>query len=83
MSKTEKALKRLFTKPKDYAWDELASLMKGLGFELRTSPGSSRKFYSPRTGALLFLHEPHPGKILKAYQVNDAIAFLTQEGHTP
>jgi hypothetical protein len=27
------------------------------------------------------MHQPHPAKILKAYQVREAIRFLKQEGH--
>ena len=79
MSKLQKAVTRLLAKPVDYTWDELLSLMTALGFELRTSGGSGRKFFDPATKALLFLHEPHPSKILKAYQIRAAIQFLRKE----
>ena len=80
MSKLQKAIQRLLSKPADYTWDELLSLMTALGFELRSAGGSSRKLYDPSTKALFFLHEPHPSKILKAYQVRAAIQFLRNEG---
>lgn len=79
MSKLQKAIERLLAKPVDYTWDELLSLIVGLGFELRTSGGSGRKFFDPATKALFFLHEPHPSKILKAYQIRALIQFLRKE----
>ena len=81
MAKIEKLLKRLSSKPADFGWDEFKSVMQHLGFELRTTGGSGRKFIHRETGAAHFIHEPHPSKVLKAYQVRDAVAFLTKEGY--
>jgi len=81
MSKHEKIVARLISRPKDFEWGELNLLMEAFGYELKTTGGSGRKFIHPRTGATLFLHEPHPAKVLKAYQVKDAINFLKQEGN--
>lgn len=83
MSKLQKAIDRLLAKPVDYTWDELMSLKTALGYELRASGGSSRKFYDPATQALFFMHEPHPSKILKAYQVRAVIQFLRQQRRIP
>jgi predicted RNA binding protein YcfA (HicA-like mRNA interferase family) len=83
MSKLEKSLGRLLSRPTDFTWRELITLMNALGFELRTIGGSGRKFIQPETGATLFIHEPHPGSILKAYQIRAAIQFLRQEGKLP
>jgi hypothetical protein len=83
VSKLQKAISRLLAKPADYTWDELLSLMISLGYELRTSGGSGRKFLDPATKALLFLHEPHPSKILKAYQIREVIQFLRRERKIP
>ena len=83
MSKLQKAIDRILSKPSDYAWVELAFLMKAFGYELKTSGGSARKFIHPETRATLFMHQPHPAKILKAYQVREAINFLKQEKHLP
>ena len=83
VSKLQKAIARLSTKPMDYAWDELLSLMIAMGYELRTSVGSGRKFFDPATKTLLFLHEPHPSRILKAYQVRAVIQFLRHERKIP
>lgn len=83
MSKLQTAIARLLGKPVDYTWEELLSLMRALGYELRTSGGSGRKLFDPETGALFFLHEPHPSKILKAYQIRAFIQFLRKEGRIP
>jgi predicted RNA binding protein YcfA (HicA-like mRNA interferase family) len=81
MHKYKKAVARLLSRPTDFEWRELQSLMKALGYELKKTGGSGRKFIHPHTGATLFMHEPHPTRVLKAYQVKDAINFLKQEGH--
>ena len=81
MAKVEKVLKRLVSKPADFEWNELKAIMLHLGFELKTTGGSGRKFIHPETGASHFIHESHPSKVLKAYQVRDVVAFLTEEGY--
>lgn len=81
MSKQQKILKRLFSKPVDFEWGELKTLMQSFGFELKTAAGSGRKFIHLSTQATHFIHEPHPSKVLKSYQVRDAITFLTREGY--
>jgi hypothetical protein len=81
MSKHEKLLKRIAARPKDLTWSELVSLMSSLSFEMERSSGSGRKFINADTHATLFIHEPHPAKVLKSYQVRDAIHFLKEEGY--
>ncbi len=83
MSKREKLLKRLASRPTDFGWAELVSLMTSLDFEMERASGSGRKFVHPATESTLFIHEPHPAKVLKSYQVRDAIDFLTKEGMLP
>jgi len=80
VSKREKLLRRLSSKPKDFTWSELVSLMTALGFDMEKSSGSSRQFILEATGGVLYIHEPHPRKILKPYQVHDAIVLLEKEG---
>jgi hypothetical protein len=83
MSKRQKAIDRLLSKPSDYEWDELTFLMEAFGYEVKTGGGSARKFIHCKSRATLFMHQPHPAKILKAYQVREAIHFLKQEKHLP
>ena len=81
MSKHQKALKRLLTVPKDFTWSELITLMTSLSYDLQKAGGSGRKFVSTETGSTLFIHEPHPAKVLKLYQVRDVIHHLKKDGH--
>ncbi len=80
MSKQDKAIERLVTKPTDFTWNELVSLMTSFGYELKTTGGSGRKFIHRDTRATHFIHQPHPRKVLKPYQVRDLIAFLLDTG---
>lgn len=66
--------------PKDFTWDELTTVMSAFGFALKTTGGSGRKFIHIETGVTLFMHEPHPSKVLKAYQLREAIDLLRREG---
>jgi len=83
VSKLQKAVTRLLAKPVDYTGDELLSLMIALGYEGRTSGGSGRRFFDPASKALFFMHEPHPSRILKAYQIRAVIQFLRKERKIP
>ena len=53
--------------------------MTQLGYELKTSGGSSRKFIHAETRATLMIHEPHPAHILKMDQIADVLRFLRAE----
>ena len=81
MSKQQKLLQRLASKPTDFTWSELVSLMTALPYELKTAGGSGRKFVHKQTGSTLFIHEPHPARILKPYQVRDTIHHLRKDGY--
>ena len=69
MSKLEKQIERLKSKPKDYTYDELKSLLNKLGFmennKGKTS-GSAIEF-KYEDGRKITLHKPHPSNIIKPY----------------
>ncbi len=78
MSKHEKILERFLSKPKDFSYDELKSLLHGFGYiEIKTgrTSGSRVAFYNAETRHLIRLHKPHPKNILKRYQLD----YLEQE----
>jgi hypothetical protein len=81
MSRLQKAIDRLLSKPSDFEWRELERLMDSLAYELKKAGGSSRKFIHKETKATFMIHEPHPSRILKCYQVTAVITFLKQEKH--
>jgi hypothetical protein len=80
VSKRDKAVARLLSKPKDFTWEELVTVMMACGYEVKTTGGSGRKFIHPESKATLYMHQPHPSNVLKAYQVKEAIAELTERG---
>jgi predicted RNA binding protein YcfA (HicA-like mRNA interferase family) len=79
MSKFDKALLRLKGKPRDFTWDELVTLLSGLGYEEKKGSGSRRKFINKNSGHVISLHEPHPGKILKIYMIKEVIETLEKQ----
>lgn len=82
MSKKEKLLQRLKSKPKDFTYDELKALLNYLGYfeynKGKTS-GSRVKFFNIN-GAKIDLHKPHPGNIIKPYKINEIINILNERG---
>ena len=81
MGRIDKLKNKLKSHPKDFSFNELKVLMKGLGFKEyakgKTS-GSRVKFYRESDGALFLLHKPHPGNCLKEYCLQDLIRFLAE-----
>jgi hypothetical protein len=80
MGQHEKLLERLRSRPKDFRWAELKTLLSGFGYKEEMGSGSRRKFFNPHTGVSISLHQPHPRNELKAYQVKDVLEHLKQEG---
>ena len=80
MSRFQKALDRLTSRPKDFTWKELETIMTHFGYDELKGGGSRRKFVHGKTKAVVSLHEPHPRPILKAYAVDLIIEHLTEVG---
>ena len=81
MSKHEKLVKRFMSKPKDFSYNELCTLLSGFGYEelsLGKTSGSRVAFFNDSTKHIIRLHKPHPGNILKRYQIDELITELTQ-----
>ncbi len=83
MGKKEKLINRLRSRPKDFSFDEAETLLNYFIYH-RSNKGKtsgSRVMFSrdERSGVIL-LHKPHPGNVLKDYQVKQLIELLTQEG---
>ena len=73
MSKEEKLIQRFLLRPKDFTYDELRKMLKGLGYQEsqqgKTS-GSRVAFFNEATKHIIRLHKPHPGNELKMYQID-------------
>jgi len=81
MSKKEKLIKRLKSKPRDFTFDEADSLLTALGMK-RSNKGrtsGSRVEYELGNTKIL-LHKPHPRKELPIYSLVDLIDELTGKG---
>ncbi len=82
MSKFEKELKRLQTKPKDFTYDEAKNILNKLGFyeENKGKTSGSRVVFISDKEIKIELHKPHPGNVLKPYQINILINKLKEIG---
>lgn len=75
-------VRRFRSRPVDFTFDELTTLLGFLGYTLKT-PGKtsgSRVVFTNINGDYLRLHKPHPRNIIKLYQIDDIITNLTDKG---
>ncbi len=82
MSRREKLLRRFLSKPRDFAWQELITLLAGFGYELHAGgkTGGSRVRFTHADKAPISLHRPHPGNVLRRYQLDQIEGLLREEG---
>lgn len=76
MSKIEKLLNKLLSKPKAFTWSELKTLLKKYGYKEIQGKGSRVKFFHAEPRNLISLHKPHPEEILNTYVINYIIENL-------
>ena len=82
MSQKEKLIRRLKSRPKDFTFNEVETLLEYLSYK-RTDKGrtsGSRVAFVSDGRAPILLHRPHPRKELLEYQVKQLIDTLEQEG---
>lgn len=81
MSKKEKLLAKLCTSPspKDFAWNDLITLMNYFGFKHSCS-GGSHYMFEHKSGFRFSMSKTHPSGILKLYQIRDAKIALRNIG---
>ncbi len=83
MSRHKKLLARFLAKPSDFTYDELKSLLAGFGYRMMRggkTAGSGVAFIHKNTKHIIRLHRPHPGSILKRYQMADLERELRAKG---
>lgn len=82
MSKHEKLLKRFASKPVDFSWSELKSLLANFGYTLSAGSisGGSRVKFLHAVRPPVIMHKPHPTSVLKRYQVEQILEYLKKEG---
>jgi len=83
MSKDQKLIVRLLSKPKDFTYNELCRVLNSLGYEESQSgktSGSRVAFIDKSTNHIIRLHKPHPSNELKQYQIELVIEELKSRG---
>lgn len=83
MTKKDKLLQKLLSRSKTFTYDELKSLLSGLGYDevtLGKTSGSRVAFYNKAAEHIIRLHKPHPSNQLKRYQVDYLIDELKNTG---
>jgi len=82
LSKKEKLAERFLSRPADFTFDELTTLLRSMGYSMETAgkTSGSRVVFSNESGDYLRLHKPHPQNILKKYQIDDIISNLKEKG---
>jgi hypothetical protein len=82
MNKQEKLIELFLSKPVNFSWGELKSLLEEFGYSSgngRNTGGSRVKFLHPQHPPVT-LHKPRPTASLKRYQVDQMAEFLKKEG---
>jgi hypothetical protein len=82
MSKRDKLLERFLSRPTDFSFMELTTLLGHFGYSAAhgSKTGGSRVSFTDGKGDYLRIHKPHSRNILKLYQVDDVIASLAERG---
>ena len=82
MARRDKLLLRFLSKPKDFTWQELVTLLEGLGYSKAAGgkAGGSRVRFVHADHPPISLHRPHPRPVLKRYQVEQIEEVLRGEG---
>ena len=79
MTRSEKLITRFLTKPKDFTYSELKRLLNGFGYTETQGSGSRIVFSNKKLKHSIKLHIPHPGKIMKIYQIDLVISELVSK----
>ena len=76
MTKAEKLHKRFLSRPKDFSYNELLRLLRSLGYSEVQGSGSRVVFSNEGNKHSIKIHKPHPGNVLKRYQIDLIIQEL-------
>ncbi|MCL1999208.1 MAG: type II toxin-antitoxin system HicA family toxin [Turicibacter sp.] len=82
MSRKQKLIDRLKSKPRDMTFDEIETLLSLLGFRRSNqgkTSGSRVKFSSDKISDSITLHKPHPSNIMKPPYLNYIENILEKE----
>ena len=82
MAQIQKLIERLLRFPNDFTWEELTKLLRHFGYsESNTGKtGGSRRKFASADKYVISLHKPHPGSIMKQYQLKQVVEALIEKG---
>ena len=80
MTKSKKLLNRFLSRPKDFTYNELLSLLSNEGYKEQQGSRSRVVFFNEELKHNIKLHKPHPGNVLKRYQIDLVIQELKING---
>ena len=76
MTRHEKLLSKFLSRPRDFKYDELIRLLKALGYAELQESGSRVVFWNEELKHNIKIYKPHPGNVLKKYQIGLIIQEL-------
>jgi hypothetical protein len=83
MSRRDKLKRRFLTRPADFTYDEMRKLLNGFGYEeMKTgkTAGARAAFINKTSRHIIRLHRPHPGNVMKKYQMELVEEALRAKG---
>ena len=83
MSRRDKLKRRFLTRPADFTYDVMSRLLKDFGYDkIRTgkTAGSRIAYINKMNSHVIRLHRPHPGNIMKKYQMELVEEALRAKG---
>ena len=81
MAKKDKLIKRIKSKPRDFTFHEMESLLLSLGFKKSNKGKSSdSRVIFEIDNISIDIHKPHPRKEFLHYQIKDVLDILEKEG---
>jgi hypothetical protein len=82
LSKKDKLARRFLSRPADFTFNELITLLGSIGYFMETTgkTSGSSVLFSNKNGDYIRLHKPHPRNTLKLYQIDDLIQNLKEKG---
>lgn len=84
MNKHDKLLKKFYSLPRDFTFDELQSVFSQFGFHLNNkgaTSGSRVVFINDQNGDTYIMHKPHPANIIKGYAMRQVLNYLKTKGY--
>jgi hypothetical protein len=70
MTRHEKLLNKFLSRPRDFTYNELIRLLKAYGYKELQGSGSRVVFRNEVIKHNIKIHKPHPGNVLKRYQID-------------